>query len=96
MSDWLRAAAGEAVLLTVHVQPGSRRSEVAGAYGDALRIRIAAPAVDGRANAALLDFIAKRLHLPRSAVAITSGQSARRKTLLIHDPPVDLAARLQP
>jgi uncharacterized protein (TIGR00251 family) len=55
---------------------------VAGVYGDALKIRLAAPAIDGRANAALLEFVAQRLGLPRSAVELKSGQTSRRKVLL--------------
>jgi uncharacterized protein (TIGR00251 family) len=60
--DWLREVDG-AIMLTVHVQPGAKRSEMAGLHGDALKIRLAAPAVDGRANAALLAFVAQRLGL---------------------------------
>jgi uncharacterized protein (TIGR00251 family) len=62
MADWLRQVDG-AIVLTVHLQPGAKRSEVAGEHGDALKIRLAAPAVDGRANAALLEFVAQRLGL---------------------------------
>jgi len=58
--DWLREADG-AITLTVHVQPAGKRSEVLGLHGDALKIRLAAPAIEGRANAALLEFVAQRL-----------------------------------
>jgi len=80
--DWLREVDG-AIILTIHVQPGAKRSEVAGEYGDALKIRLAAPAVDGRANAALLAFIAQRLGLARSAVELKSGLTSRRKSLRV-------------
>ena len=69
--------------ILVHVVPRARVTEVAGRYGDAVRIRVAAPPVDGAANAELVWFVAKRLGVPRSAVRITGGASGRRKTLSV-------------
>ena len=77
--SWLKREAGGAVLLTVHVQPGAKRTEVAGVHGDALKIRLAAPPVDGRANDCLLAFLAERLGVTRAAVELVSGATARRK-----------------
>ena len=54
---WLREL-DSAIELTLHVQPGARRTEVAGMYGDALKVRLAAPPVDGKANEALVRFLA--------------------------------------
>ncbi|KFB69622.1 DUF167 domain-containing protein [Candidatus Accumulibacter vicinus] len=82
MVDWLREVDGS-IMLAVHVQPGAKRSEVAGLHGDALKIRLAAPAIDGRANAALLAFVAQRLGLAKSAVELKSGQTSRRKVLSV-------------
>jgi uncharacterized protein (TIGR00251 family) len=93
VSDWLRRAEG-GITLTVHVQPGARHNEVAGVHGEALKIRLAAPAIDGRANAALLEFVAKRLGVPRSALQIRSGQTSRRKLLVVLEPPTDAVQRL--
>lgn len=93
--DWLREREGGATL-TLHIQPGARRSEIAGIYGDALKIRLAAPPVDGKANAALIEFVAERLGLPRSAVLLKSGQTSRRKGLEIGTPVPDLRRRLMP
>lgn len=93
MVDWLREA-GAAITLTLHVQPGAKRTEVAGVHGDALKIRLAAPPIDGRANAALLDFVAQRLDLARSAVELKSGQTSRRKVLLVAGAPADTVRRL--
>jgi uncharacterized protein (TIGR00251 family) len=93
MEDWLRTSGG-VTTLTVHVQPGAKKTESAGLYGDALKIRLAAPPVDGKANAALVDFVAKRLDKPRAAVTLKSGQSSRRKVLVVIDAPADSAARL--
>lgn len=82
MSDWYRIAEGRSTL-TLHIQPGAKRTEFAGLHGDALKIRLAAPPVDGKANEALLRFIADTLGLPRSAVSLKSGQASRRKLLEI-------------
>lgn len=78
--SWLQSRGG-AVTLTLHIQPAARKTEVAGLHGDALKIRLAAPPVDGKANAALLEFVADRLDLPRAAVSLKSGQTSRRKVV---------------
>ena len=67
----------------VHVAPRASRTEVAGPYGDAIRIRLAAPPVDGAANAELLRFLAERLGIARSRVEVTAGASGRRKTVSV-------------
>lgn len=69
--------------MTIHVQPGAKKTEVAGAHGDALKIRLAAPPVDGKANAALIDYLAKRLGIPKSRITLKSGQTSRRKVLAV-------------
>lgn len=81
MSDWFRQAADGRLTLTLHIQPGAKKTEFAGLHGDALKIRLAAPPVDGKANEALLKFLAEVLHLPKSAVTLKSGQTSRRKVL---------------
>lgn len=81
MSGWLRVAADGRLTLTLHIQPGAKKTEVAGEHGDALKIRLAAPPVDGKANAALLAFIAERLGVSKSAVTLKSGQTSRRKVV---------------
>lgn len=81
MSDWFRVAPEGAITLTLHIQPGAKKTEFAGRHGDALKIRLAAPPVDGKANEALVKFIAAALHLPKSAVNLKSGQTSRRKVL---------------
>jgi uncharacterized protein (TIGR00251 family) len=83
VSDWYRVAADGRITLTLHIQPGAKKTEFAGRHGDALKIRLAAPPVDGKANAALVSFIAEALGLPRSAVSLKSGQTSRRKVLEI-------------
>lgn len=95
MTEWLRNN-GERATLTLHIQPGAKRTEVAGLHGDALKIRLSAPPVDGKANAALIEFLADRLGLPKSAVRLIGGQTSRRKVLEIASAPADTARRLLP
>ena len=90
---WLRESAGRTTL-TLHIQPGARKTEVAGLHGDALKIRLAAPPVDGKANAALIEFVADRLGLAKSAVSLKSGQTSRRKVLEVTAAPMDTEQRL--
>jgi uncharacterized protein (TIGR00251 family) len=81
MSDWYRLGADGVASLTLHIQPGAKKTEFAGLHGDALKIRLAAPPVDGKANEALVRFLADTLDLPKSAVTLKSGQTSRRKVL---------------
>lgn len=81
MSDWYRVASDGRITLTLHIQPGAKKTEFAGLHGDALKIRLAAPPVDGKANDALVKFMADTLGLARSAVSLKSGQTSRRKVL---------------
>ena len=94
MSDWLRVAADGRITLTLHIQPGAKKTEVAGLHGEALKIRLAAPPVDGKANEALLRFVAETLGLPKSAVSLKSGQTSRRKVLEISGTTNEAVARL--
>jgi len=82
MAVWLRGD-GDGCLIALHIQPGARRTEVAGEHGEALKIRLAAPPVDGKANEALLAFIATRLGVAKSAVHLKSGHTSRRKLLAV-------------
>jgi uncharacterized protein (TIGR00251 family) len=78
--SWFRHDPGaRRATIRLHVQPGARRSEFAGLHGDALKVRIAAPAVENRANAALVELLSEALGVPKSAVRIRSGGAARRK-----------------
>ncbi len=89
MSDWLRVAVDGRLTLTLHIQPGAKKTEVAGEHGDALKIRLAAPPVDGKANAALLAFIAERLGVSKNAVTLKSGQTSRRKVVEVEGASVE-------
>jgi len=78
--------AAHALVLTLHVQPGAKRTEVAGVHGDALKIRLAAPPVEGKANAALLRYLAEAFGVPQRAVTLVRGEASRRKTVRIAAP----------
>lgn len=81
---WLHHHADDGCLtLRIHAQPNARSTATAGLHGDALKIRIAAPAADNRANAMLLDWLAGKLEIPRSALRLKSGNTARRKIVEI-------------
>jgi uncharacterized protein (TIGR00251 family) len=82
MSDWYRRN-GESITLALHVQPGAKRSEIAGLHGDALKIRLAAPPIEGRANEALLKFIAKLFDVPLRNVELKQGGQSRHKVVAV-------------
>lgn len=94
MSDWYRVAADGRITLTLHIQPGAKKTEFAGLHGDALKIRLAAPPVDGKANEALVRFVAETLGLAKSAVELKSGQTSRRKVLEVRGTSVEAIAGL--
>ena len=72
-----------AVILPVRVQPRASKDEIAGEMNGALRVRLQAPAVENRANEALVDFLAQLLKTPKSAVRILSGERSRTKRIEI-------------
>jgi len=78
----IRESQGE-VIFSVRVQPRASRDAIDGEREGALRIRLAAPPVEGQANEALMRFLAGRLHLPKSAVRILSGERGRLKRVAV-------------
>jgi uncharacterized protein len=68
-----------AVILAVRVQPRATKDEIAGVLGGALKVRLRAPALEGRANEALCEFLAELLKTPKAAVRILSGHHSRGK-----------------
>lgn len=87
---WLRFnAATSRLTLQIHAQPGARTTGAAGLHGDTLKMRIAAPATDDKANAALLAWLAEALDLPRGTLKIKTGATSRRKVVEIQ--PADQA-----
>ena len=73
----------EGVVLSVFVQPRAAKNEVAGLHGEAVKLRLTAPPVEGAANKACIAFLAKALGLPKSALEIVAGQTGRHKQILV-------------
>jgi hypothetical protein len=82
VSEWYRRN-GDIVTLTLHIQPGAKRTEVAGLHGEALKIRLAAPPIEGRANEALLKFIAESFDVPLRQVELKQGGQSRHKVVAV-------------
>jgi uncharacterized protein len=80
--SWITATKDGAVL-TLHIQPGAKKTEIVGLHGEALKIRLASPPVDGKANAALLEFLAKKVGAGRTALELVSGQTSRSKRVRV-------------
>ena len=67
----------------MHVQPGAKRSEFAGRHGERIKIRLAAPAMENRANEALVEFLAAHYRVPKRNVRIATGLKSRDKRVVI-------------
>lgn len=90
---------GQSLVLTLHVQPNARRTEVAGLHGDALKVKVAGAAVDGQANTRLIAFLAQAFDVPLRQVVLRQGEHARRKVVAILHPgaaPETLLAESRP
>lgn len=81
--SWLTVK-NQDVIIDIHAQPGAKRSAVVGEHGGRLKIAIASPPVDGKANSALITFLAKTLGVSKSSVSILSGETSRQKRLTVH------------
>jgi uncharacterized protein (TIGR00251 family) len=77
------------IRLKVRVIPNARKNAVVGFTGDEIRLKIKAPAVDGKANAALIEYLAELANVPRSRIAIKAGEKARTKIIEIDGPSSD-------
>jgi hypothetical protein len=82
MPPWLREEAG-AVVLELLIQPRASRTRVVGEHDGRLKLQLAAPPVDGEANAALVEFLAKALGVRKGDVALVRGEAGRRKTVRV-------------
>ena len=71
------------IVLELHVQPGAKRTEFAGMHGARRKVRLAAPPADGRANEALIEFIAAQYGVPRRNVTIEAGEHSRQKRVRV-------------
>ena len=77
---------GNRLILTVHIQPRAKHNEIVGPHGDALKIRLTAPPVDGKANEALCNWIAEVCAVSKNQVTLLCGLSGRRKRVAIDGP----------
>ncbi len=80
------------VRVEVYVQPRAAKTELAGAHGGAIKIRIAAPPAENAANYALIEFVAERLSIAKRRVRVVSGAASRKKVLEIDDVSADRIA----
>jgi uncharacterized protein (TIGR00251 family) len=85
---------GEDLELRVHAVPGAKLTQVHGTHGDSLRVRVHARPVEGAANAALLEFLAAELQVPRGRCVLVSGERSREKRVLVQRPPRERADQL--
>jgi uncharacterized protein (TIGR00251 family) len=79
---WLDARK-DRLIVSLHVQPGARRTAIVGTHGERLKIAVGSPPTDGRANTALIEFLAQRLDLPKSALQLVAGAGSREKRVAI-------------
>lgn len=84
------------IRLAVQIQANAKKTEVIGVFDDALKIKLHAQPIEGKANEALIRFLADALSVPRSAIALTHGQTNKRKLLQVAAPKLtpDLVASL--
>ena len=86
LAAWLRSVPA-GVTLAVRAQPGAKKTAIVGIYGDGdtaqLKIQVHAPPIEGRANAALIEFLAEFFSLPRKSVELVSGELSRSKVFLL-------------
>ncbi len=74
---------GNGIIFSIHVVPGSAKSEIVGVQDEALKLKIAAPPVEGRANAECIRFLSETLGMRKNQVTITSGHRSRKKIIAI-------------
>lgn len=89
---------GENLILRIYAQPRAAKTEITGVFGNALKIKVNSPPVDGKANTQLVQFVAKLFKVPKSRVELISGEKSREKRFRIHQPEVlpenlDVASR---
>jgi uncharacterized protein (TIGR00251 family) len=94
--DWFRLdEKRDTLILKLHVQPNARSTGVSGLHDGALKVRLAAPAVDDKANKLLIDFIGRMLDLPANRVIIASGLHTRKKIVQIVHPEPSVITRVR-
>ena len=95
MASWYTRN-GDTITLVLHIQPGAKQSAISGLHGEALKIRLAAPPLEGRANEALMRFIASRFCVPLRNVELKQGGQSRFKRIEVRGSSIDPDSLLQP
>jgi uncharacterized protein len=80
--SWITEQSG-GVILVIHAAPRAARSQIQGLHGDALKVRLQAPPVDGKANETLMEFLAEVLGVPRRQVTLLSGLTSKHKRVAV-------------
>ncbi|MBX3617931.1 DUF167 domain-containing protein [Nitrosomonas sp.] len=94
MTLWYRYDKAGDLVLTLHIQTGAKITGMAGIFGDALKIKLAAAPVEGKANAVLLSYLANRFNVPLAQVVLKQGEKSRHKVVVIQQPIPDPEQRL--
>lgn len=84
----------EGALISVHAQPGAKKTAMKGLYGDALKISVQAPPMDGEANEAIRDFLAEVFNIPSSRIFLKAGATGRKKVFLLTHVPLASAKKI--
>ncbi|KTD52231.1 hypothetical protein Lqui_1075 [Legionella quinlivanii] len=93
--SWYQLEEGK-LILSLYIQPGAKKSEICGLHGQSLKIKLAAPPVEGKANKALIKFLAQSLNVPLAAISIRHGEKSRMKTVIIQGGRKELVSALVP
>ncbi|MBU0967149.1 MAG: YggU family protein [Proteobacteria bacterium] len=92
--SFLREVADNSVSLDLYIQPKASKNSICGLHGDELKLAITAPPVDGKANKAVIDFLAKLFGVAKSSVSIMSGQQSRHKRCMVQGVTFQEASRV--
>jgi uncharacterized protein (TIGR00251 family) len=84
MMSWYRYES-DSLILKLYIQPGAKRHEIIGPVQDELKIKLASPAIEGRANVALMKLLSQLFNVPRSKIVLKSGEKSRHKTVIINN-----------
>lgn len=80
-TSWISTAKNGNTVIALHAQPGAKRTAAVGLYGNKLKIALASPPVDGKANTTLIKFLSKTLGIPKASVKLIAGETSREKRL---------------
>jgi uncharacterized protein (TIGR00251 family) len=93
MAIWLKSH-DKGTTIDIYVQPGSSRNEICGEHGGRLKIKITAPAREGEANEALIEFLSEVFKIPKKIIFLLKGESSRQKVILVELPHSELISLL--